>query len=71
MYSRSTVAPAIARFSPSAAGFSVWWSLATATRSIGGNHLIHSLRRNVNLKILLNNQIYGLTMGNFTDRSAR
>ena len=30
--------------------------------SIGGNHLIHALRRNVNLKILLfNNQIYGLT----------
>ena len=30
--------------------------------SIGGNHLIHSLRRNVNLKILLfNNKIYGLT----------
>ena len=33
--------------------------------SIGGNHLIHALRRNVNLKILLfNNQIYGLTKGN-------
>jgi 2-oxoglutarate ferredoxin oxidoreductase subunit beta len=32
--------------------------------SIGGNHLIHALRRNVNLKILLfNNQIYGLTKG--------
>src|SRR5258708_13713187 len=32
--------------------------------SIGGNHLIHSLRRNVNLKILLfNNKIYGLTKG--------
>jgi 2-oxoglutarate ferredoxin oxidoreductase subunit beta len=32
--------------------------------SIGGNHLIHVLRRNVNLKILLfNNQIYGLTKG--------
>jgi 2-oxoglutarate ferredoxin oxidoreductase subunit beta len=32
--------------------------------SIGGNHLIHSLRRNVPLKILLmNNQIYGLTKG--------
>ena len=32
--------------------------------SIGGNHLIHALRRNVPLKILLfNNQIYGLTKG--------
>src|SRR5690606_25055687 len=32
--------------------------------SIGGNHLIHAMRRNVNLKILLfNNQIYGLTKG--------
>ena len=30
--------------------------------SIGGNHLLHSLRRNVDLKILLfNNRIYGLT----------
>jgi 2-oxoglutarate/2-oxoacid ferredoxin oxidoreductase subunit beta len=32
--------------------------------SIGGNHLIHALRRNVDVKILLfNNQIYGLTKG--------
>ena len=32
--------------------------------SIGGNHMIHSLRRNVGLKIILfNNQIYGLTKG--------
>ena len=32
--------------------------------SIGGNHLIHALRRNVNLTILLfNNQIYGLDQG--------
>ena len=32
--------------------------------SIGGNHLIHALRRNVNLKILLfNNRIYGLDQG--------
>ncbi|HEY2306837.1 MAG TPA: thiamine pyrophosphate-dependent enzyme, partial [Streptosporangiaceae bacterium] len=32
--------------------------------SIGGNHLIHALRRNVNIKILLfNNRIYGLTKG--------
>ena len=32
--------------------------------SIGGNHLIHALRRNVNMKIILfNNRIYGLTKG--------
>src|SRR5437867_5869843 len=32
--------------------------------SIGGNHLIHAMRRNVDLKILLfNNRIYGLTKG--------
>lgn len=38
--------------------------------SIGGNHLIHSLRRNVNLKILMfNNQIYGLTKGQFSPTS--
>jgi len=35
--------------------------------SIGGNHLIHALRRNVNLKILLfNNMIYGLTKGQYS-----
>ena len=40
--------------------------------SIGGNHLIHSLRRNVNLKILLfNNQIYGLTKGQYSPTSER
>ena len=38
--------------------------------SIGGNHLIHVLRRNVNLKILLfNNQIYGLTKGQYSPTS--
>src|SRR6187397_1713996 len=38
--------------------------------SIGGNHLIHALRRNVNLKILLfNNRIYGLTKGQFSPTS--
>ena len=36
--------------------------------SIGGNHLIHALRRNVNLKILFNNRIYGLTKGHRTRR---
>ena len=38
--------------------------------SIGGNHLIHALRRNVNLKILMfNNQIYGLTKGQYSPTS--
>jgi 2-oxoglutarate/2-oxoacid ferredoxin oxidoreductase subunit beta len=38
--------------------------------SIGGNHFIHTLRRNPNLNILLfNNQIYGLTKGQFSPTS--
>jgi 2-oxoglutarate/2-oxoacid ferredoxin oxidoreductase subunit beta len=38
--------------------------------SIGGNHFIHALRRNVNLTILLfNNQIYGLTKGQYSPTS--
>jgi 2-oxoglutarate ferredoxin oxidoreductase subunit beta len=38
--------------------------------AIGGNHLIHALRRNVNLKILLfNNRIYGLTKGQYSPTS--
>ncbi|HEX8802664.1 MAG TPA: 2-oxoacid:ferredoxin oxidoreductase subunit beta, partial [Acidimicrobiales bacterium] len=38
--------------------------------SIGGNHLIHALRRNVNITLLLfNNQIYGLTKGQYSPTS--
>jgi 2-oxoglutarate ferredoxin oxidoreductase subunit beta len=38
--------------------------------SIGGNHLLHVIRRNVNLKILLfNNRIYGLTKGQYSPTS--
>ncbi len=38
--------------------------------SIGGNHLIHALRRNVNMTVLLfNNQIYGLTKGQYSPTS--
>ena len=38
--------------------------------SIGGNHLIHTMRRNVDLKILLfNNRIYGLTKGQYSPTS--
>jgi 2-oxoglutarate ferredoxin oxidoreductase subunit beta len=40
--------------------------------SIGGNHFIHTLRRNVGLKILLfNNRIYGLTKGQYSPTSER
>jgi len=38
--------------------------------SIGGNHLLHTIRRNVNLKIILfNNRIYGLTKGQYSPTS--
>ena len=40
--------------------------------SIGGNHLLHALRRNVDLKILLfNNRIYGLTKGQYSPTSEK
>ncbi|KGP64179.1 2-oxoacid:ferredoxin oxidoreductase subunit beta [Legionella norrlandica] len=40
--------------------------------SIGGNHLLHILRRNVNANILLfNNQVYGLTKGQFSPTSQK
>ena len=38
--------------------------------SIGGNHLIHAMRRNLNIKVLLfNNRIYGLTKGQYSPTS--
>ncbi|MDH3252842.1 MAG: 2-oxoacid:ferredoxin oxidoreductase subunit beta [Ignavibacteria bacterium] len=38
--------------------------------SIGGNHMIHTLRRNINIKVLLfNNEIYGLTKGQYSPTS--
>jgi 2-oxoglutarate ferredoxin oxidoreductase subunit beta len=40
--------------------------------SIGGNHLLHTLRRNVGLKVLLfNNEIYGLTKGQYSPTSRK
>src|SRR2546425_8045308 len=40
--------------------------------SIGGNHMLHVLRRNVDLQIFLfNNQIYGLTKGQYSPPSRR
>lgn len=39
--------------------------------SIGGNHLVHTIRRNLDLKIVMfNNQIYGLTKGQYSPTSA-
>src|ERR687892_290349 len=38
--------------------------------SIGGNHLMHPIRRNIDFKIILfNNQIYGLTKGQYSPTS--
>ncbi|MFC1976546.1 thiamine pyrophosphate-dependent enzyme, partial [Chloroflexota bacterium] len=40
--------------------------------SIGGNHLLHTLRRNVDINIILfNNRIYGLTKGQYSPTSLR
>jgi len=40
--------------------------------AIGGNHMIHSLRRNVDMKVILfNNEIYGLTKGQYSPTSPR
>ena len=65
-------APAIATgLATSRKDLSVWVVTGDGDAlSIGGNHLIHVLRRNVNLKILLfNNRIYGLTKGQYSPTS--
>jgi 2-oxoglutarate/2-oxoacid ferredoxin oxidoreductase subunit beta len=65
-------APAIATgLSASRPDLSVWVITGDGDAlSIGGNHLIHALRRNVNIKILLfNNRIYGLTKGQYSPTS--
>ena len=72
MHSIHGRAPAIATgLSVSRPDLSVWVVTGDGDAlSIGGNHLIHSLRRNVNLKILLfNNRIYGLTKGQYSPTS--
>ncbi|MEV4840985.1 2-oxoacid:ferredoxin oxidoreductase subunit beta [Nonomuraea sp. NPDC049486] len=72
MHSIHGRAPAIATgLSVSRPDLSVWVVTGDGdSLSIGGNHLIHALRRNVNLKILLfNNQIYGLTKGQYSPTS--
>ena len=50
---------------------SVWMATGDGDGlSIGGNHLLHCLRRNVDIKILLfNNRIYGLTKGQYSPTS--
>ncbi|MEV0201968.1 2-oxoacid:ferredoxin oxidoreductase subunit beta [Nonomuraea sp. NPDC050691] len=65
-------APAIATgLAASRPDLSVWVITGDGDAlSIGGNHLIHALRRNVNLNILLfNNRIYGLTKGQYSPTS--
>jgi 2-oxoglutarate ferredoxin oxidoreductase subunit beta len=72
MHSIHGRAPAIATgLAVSRPDLSVWVDTGDGDAlSIGGNHLIHALRRNVNLKILLfNNRIYGLTKGQYSPTS--
>jgi 2-oxoglutarate/2-oxoacid ferredoxin oxidoreductase subunit beta len=72
MHSIHGRAPAIATgLAVSRSDLSVWVATGDGDAlSIGGNHLIHALRRNVNFKILLfNNRIYGLTKGQYSPTS--
>ncbi|MEN3360636.1 MAG: 2-oxoglutarate/2-oxoacid ferredoxin oxidoreductase subunit beta, partial [Mycobacteriales bacterium] len=72
MHSIHGRAPAIATgLAASRRALSVWVVTGDGDGlSIGGNHLIHALRRNVNVKILLfNNRIYGLTKGQYSPTS--
>jgi 2-oxoglutarate ferredoxin oxidoreductase subunit beta len=72
MHSIHGRAPAIATgLATSRPDLSVWVVTGDGDAlSIGGNHLLHALRRNVNLVILLfNNRIYGLTKGQYSPTS--
>jgi 2-oxoglutarate ferredoxin oxidoreductase subunit beta len=72
MHSIHGRAPAIATgLATTRADLSVWVVTGDGDAlSIGGNHLIHALRRNVNMTILLfNNRIYGLTKGQYSPTS--
>ena len=72
MHSIHGRAPAIATgLATARADLSVWVVTGDGDAlSIGGNHLIHALRRNVNMTILLfNNRIYGLTKGQYSPTS--
>ena len=49
---------------------SVWMITVTAMVSLLGNHMMHLLRRNVDINVLLfNNEIYGLTKGQYSPTS--
>ena len=72
MHSIHGRAPSIATgIATARADLSVWVVTGDGDAlSIGGNHLIHALRRNVNMTILLfNNRIYGLTKGQYSPTS--
>jgi 2-oxoglutarate/2-oxoacid ferredoxin oxidoreductase subunit beta len=72
MHSIHGRAPAIATgLATSRPDLSVWVITGDGDAlSIGGNHLIHALRRNINIKVLLfNNRIYGLTKGQYSPTS--
>ncbi|MEV2275944.1 2-oxoacid:ferredoxin oxidoreductase subunit beta [Nocardiopsis sp. NPDC049922] len=72
MHSIHGRAPAIATgLASSRPDLSVWVVTGDGDGlSIGGNHLIHALRRNVNVNVLLfNNRIYGLTKGQYSPTS--
>src|SRR6184192_2281877 len=72
MHSIHGRAPAIATgLAVSRPDLSVWVVSGDGdSLSIGGNHLIHALRRNVNITLLMfNNQIYGLTKGQYSPTS--
>jgi 2-oxoglutarate ferredoxin oxidoreductase subunit beta len=72
MHSIHGRAPAIATgLSTSRPDLSVWVVTGDGDAlSIGGNHLIHALRRDIDIKILLfNNEIYGLTKGQYSPTS--
>ena len=72
MHSIHGRAPSIATGIATARGdLSVWVVTGDGDAlSIGGNHLIHAMRRNVNITILLfNNKIYGLTKGQYSPTS--
>jgi 2-oxoglutarate ferredoxin oxidoreductase subunit beta len=72
MHSIHGRAPAIATgLAASRQDLSIWVITGDGDAlSIGGNHLIHALRRNVNIKIMLfNNRIYGLTKGQYSPTS--
>jgi 2-oxoglutarate ferredoxin oxidoreductase subunit beta len=72
MHSIHGRAPAIATgLATTRSDLSVWVVTGDGDAlSIGGNHLIHAMRRNVNMTILLfNNRIYGLTKGQYSPTS--